>query len=53
MAADLPGIYVSPPDQNGARQINALLPSGMHPGNAMVQLVVDEQASAGMSVRLV
>lgn len=44
---DLPAIYV------GGGQVNAILPTGIHPGKAFAQLVVNEEESAVIEVELV
>ncbi len=50
---DLPAIYLSQPDGQGLRQINAMLPSGAQPGDYAVSAGFGETVSAPVPVRLV
>ena len=49
---DLPATFLSEPDREGLRQVNALLPSGLEPGEAEVRLAFREAESAPVSIRL-
>ena len=51
--ADLPATYVSEADQNGKRQVNALLPSQLKAADATVHLVFNDLTSLGVAVKLV
>jgi hypothetical protein len=51
--AELPAIFLSEPDQEGLRQINALLPAGLEPGETQVTVVFREKESRPQKVRLV
>ena len=50
--SDLPAIFVSEPDREGLRQVNALLPLGISPGEASVTLLVNEDESASIRLEL-
>jgi tRNA (mo5U34)-methyltransferase len=50
---DLPAIYVSSHDREGLTQVNALLPTGVPPGEAKVTLIHDSKESAEIVLELV
>ena len=50
---DLPAVFLSEPDPQGLRQINAMLPSGAQPGEYSVSLGFGGAVSAPVAVRLV
>lgn len=50
---DLPAIFVSTPDAEGASQVNALLPAGLQPGSATIVLICDEMESPPVQVELI
>jgi tRNA (mo5U34)-methyltransferase len=49
---DLPAIWVSPTDGDGLRQINALLPPGIQPGQVKVALALDGGETEAVDVEL-
>jgi uncharacterized protein (TIGR03437 family) len=49
---DLPAIWLAPADGDAPRQVNALLPAGMEPGDAQVSLVYGERESAAVEIEL-
>ena len=49
---DLPAVYLSEPDAEGLRQINAMLPSGAHPGDYVVAVAFQDIVSESVPVRL-
>ncbi len=51
--SDLPAVWVSNPDGDGLRQVNALLPVGLQPGRARVSVVCDGAESEAAEVELV
>ncbi len=51
--ANLSAIYVSAPDNEGTRQINAMLPSGMPPGKTTLRLICNGAASEPVEIELV
>jgi tRNA (mo5U34)-methyltransferase len=50
---DLPAVFLSEPDPQGLRQINAMLPSGAQPGEYSVSAACGDAVSAPVPVRLV
>lgn len=50
---DMPAVFVSAPDAEGASQVNALLPCRMSPGRASISLVHGELESLPVEVELV
>ncbi|MGO4879808.1 MAG: methyltransferase domain-containing protein [Bryobacteraceae bacterium] len=50
---DLPAVFLSEPDPQGLRQINAMLPSGAQPGECSVSVALGGAVSAPVAVRLV
>jgi tRNA (mo5U34)-methyltransferase len=50
--ANLSAVFVSEPDGDGARQINAILPSGIPPGNTRLRLICDGAASDVVQIEL-
>ena len=50
---DLPAIFVSAPDAEGASQVNALLPAGLQPGAASLVLIFGDAESPPAEVELV
>ena len=50
---DMPAVFVSSPDAEGATQVNALLPCRMSPGPASVVLVAGDGESPAVDVELV
>ena len=50
---DLPATWVSAPDGDGLRQINALLPPGIPPGRVQVALALDGDETAPVDVNLI
>ena len=50
---DLPANWLSPPNREEARQVNAALPSGLEPGIATVALVFDGEQSAPLTIELI
>jgi tRNA (mo5U34)-methyltransferase len=50
---DLPAVFLSPPDAEGQRQINAMLPSGAPPGNCTVAIAFQDAVSEAVPVMLV
>ena len=50
---DLPAIYVSSRDREGASQVNALLPAGLTPGRATIELVFADSVSQPVELQLV
>jgi tRNA (mo5U34)-methyltransferase len=50
---DLPVVFLSAPDREGLRQINAMLPSGAQPGDYSVAAGIGSTISAPVPVRLV
>ena len=52
-ADDLPAVFLSEPDPQGLRQINAMLPSGTQPGEYSVTAAFASSHSAPVPVRLV
>ena len=53
MATILPAVFLSEPDPEGLRQINAMLPSGAQPGDCGVSVGFGGAVSAPVAVRLV
>jgi tRNA (mo5U34)-methyltransferase len=51
--ADLPAVYVSTPDQKGLRQVNAMLPPKLEPGEYMLSVSAGEVESLQVPIRLV
>jgi len=51
--ADLPATYVSALDSSGLRQVNAMIPVGMAPGEYSLSAKVRDLESAPAPVRLV
>jgi tRNA (mo5U34)-methyltransferase len=51
--ANLSAVFVSEPDGDGARQINAILPSGIPPGKTTLSLICDGAASDAVPIELV
>jgi tRNA (mo5U34)-methyltransferase len=49
---NLPAIYVSQPDAEGLRQVNATLPAGLPPGKVKLRLECAGRASAPVDVEL-
>jgi len=49
----LPAVFLSEPDPQGLRQINAMLPSGVQPGDYSVSAAFGTAVSAPAPVRLV
>jgi uncharacterized protein (TIGR03437 family) len=49
---DLPATWVSPADAAGLRQINALLPPGIQPGQVKVALALDGAETGAVDVEL-
>lgn len=49
----LPAVFLSAPDPQGLRQINAMLPSGARPGDYSVSAGLGDAVSAPVPVRLV
>ena len=52
-ADDLPAVFLSEPDPQGLRQINAMLPCGMQRGGCTVAVAFRNTVSATVPVRLV
>jgi uncharacterized protein (TIGR03437 family) len=50
---DLPAVFLSEPDPQGLRQINAMLPSGAQPGEYSVSAGFGGAVSAPVPVKLV
>jgi tRNA (mo5U34)-methyltransferase len=50
---DLPAVFLSEPDPQGLRQINAMLPTGTQPGDYSVAVGFGGKVSSGVPVRLV
>jgi tRNA (mo5U34)-methyltransferase len=50
---DLPAVFLSEPDPQGLRQINAMLPTGAQPGDYTVALGFHEAVSSAVPVKLV
>jgi tRNA (mo5U34)-methyltransferase len=50
---DLAATFLSRPDADGLQQVNALLPSGLEPGRAVVTLVFGDTESAPADIELV
>ena len=50
---DLPAVYLSQPDAQGLRQINAMLPSGTQPGDYTVAVAFQDTVSEAVPVKLV
>jgi tRNA (mo5U34)-methyltransferase len=50
---DLPAVFLSEPDSQGLRQINAMLPAGSQPGDYLVAIGCGQAVSEPISVRLV
>jgi len=50
---DLPAVFLSEPDREGLRQINAMLPSGARPGERSVSVAFSGAVSPPVPVRLV
>jgi hypothetical protein len=50
---DLPAVFLSEPDAQGLRQINAMLPSGTQPGGYTVAVAFQDTVSEAAPVRLV
>ena len=50
---DLPAVFLSQPDAQGLRQINAMLPSGAQPGGYTVAVAFQDTVSEAVPVRLV
>jgi uncharacterized protein (TIGR03437 family) len=50
--SDLPAIWVEPPGEGNARQVNAVLPPGIPPGTARVSIVVGGHESVAQSLEL-
>jgi tRNA (mo5U34)-methyltransferase len=50
---ELPAVFLSEPDPQGLRQINAMLPSGAQPGDCSVSVAFGDIHSAPVPVRLV
>jgi tRNA (mo5U34)-methyltransferase len=51
--ADLPAVYVSTPDQKGLRQVNAMLPPKLEPGEYLLAVSAGEVESRPVPIRLV
>jgi tRNA (mo5U34)-methyltransferase len=51
--ADLPATYLSTPDQRGLRQINAMLPPQLEPGEYLVSVAMRDGESAPTAIRLI
>ena len=49
---DLPAVFLSQPDAQGLRQINAMLPSGAQPGDYAVAVAFRDTVSEAVPVRL-
>ncbi|HXM45475.1 MAG TPA: methyltransferase domain-containing protein [Bryobacteraceae bacterium] len=49
---DLPALFLSKPDAQGLRQINAMLPSGARPGAYAVAVTFQEGVSEGVPITL-
>jgi len=49
---DLPAVFLSGPDPQGLRQINAMLPSGAQPGDYAVAVAVRDRVSRAVPVKL-
>jgi tRNA (mo5U34)-methyltransferase len=52
-ADDLPAVFVSQPDAQGLRQVNAMLPSGTPPGDYAVAVAFHDMVSPALPVKLV
>jgi uncharacterized protein (TIGR03437 family) len=50
---DLPAVFLSEPDPQGLRQVNAMLPTGAQPGDYTVSAGFGDGVSAPVPVRLV
>jgi tRNA (mo5U34)-methyltransferase len=50
---DIPAHFLSPPDREGRYQVNALLPSGLRPGDAVITLAIRGIELPPVSVQLV
>jgi hypothetical protein len=50
---DLPAVYLSQPDAQGLRQINAMLPSGTQPGDYTVAVAFQDKVSEAVPLKLV
>jgi hypothetical protein len=50
---DLPALFLSAPDLQGLRQVNAMLPSGARPGDYAVAIAFRDDVSAAVPVKLV
>jgi tRNA (mo5U34)-methyltransferase len=50
---DLPAIYVSAHDREGASQVNALMPAGLTPGRAEIAFVFSGQLSPPVELELI
>jgi len=50
---DLPATFLSEPDPQGLRQINAMLPTGVQPGDYSISAGFGDAVSAPVPVRLV
>jgi tRNA (mo5U34)-methyltransferase len=50
---DLPAVFLSQPDAQGLRQINAMLPSGAQPGDYAVAVAFQDTVSDAVPVKLV
>jgi len=50
--SDLPATFLSAPNSEGTRQVNALLPPGLNPGTASISLVLREEETAQVEVEL-
>jgi hypothetical protein len=51
--ANLSAVFVSAPDAEGARQVNAMLPSGIPPGKTKLTLVCNGAASEPAEIELI
>ena len=50
---ELPSVFVSEPDTNGLRQVNALLPVGLTPGAVDINVAVEDLVTSPVQVELV
>jgi hypothetical protein len=50
---DMPAVFVSSPDAEGATQVNALLPYGLRPGSVSIVLVSGDRESPPVDAELV
>ncbi len=51
--ADLPAVYVSTPDEKGLRQVNAMLPPKLQPGDYLLSVSAGDVESLPVPLRLV